>query len=368
MRKAFLFSLFLLAAATAPAQTLSNSTLFKVIDGNDFFTTTLSDIVTFVNAGSGTVTSVGLALPSEFTISGSPVTTSGTLTGTWANQTTNKVFASPNGSTGTPTFRALAAADIPTLPAAKVTGEDVTAGSSKVSVTGGTGASLADVAIDVVESNLTLNNIGGTLGNSKGGTGLTSPGGNGTVLGSDGTNFLALSPTVTLNAATTGFSRNGSNLELNLPNADGSNRGTVSPTTQTFGGAKTFLALITGSAGITGTSASSAAAVYANGVGGSKWTKVTTSTTLDETHNTVEVGTLSAGITLTLPACNATRNGWEYHFVKSGNDAFGTTVDPNGSEQFMDAASTKVIYGRGTALDCKCTHDGSTGVWIYASK
>lgn len=34
--------------------------------------------------GSGTVTSVGLALPSDFTISGSPVTVSGTLTGAWA--------------------------------------------------------------------------------------------------------------------------------------------------------------------------------------------------------------------------------------------------------------------------------------------
>lgn len=65
--------------------------------------------------GSGTVTSVGLALPSEFLITGSPVTTSGTLTGAWASQTANLVFASPDGSSGVPTFRALAATDIPTL-------------------------------------------------------------------------------------------------------------------------------------------------------------------------------------------------------------------------------------------------------------
>ncbi len=63
--------------------------------------------------GSGTVTSVGLSLPAEFTLSGTPVTTTGTLTGTWANQTTNKVFAAPSGSTGTPSFRALVAADLP---------------------------------------------------------------------------------------------------------------------------------------------------------------------------------------------------------------------------------------------------------------
>ena len=64
-------------------------------------------------AGAGTVTSVGLALPADFNVTNSPVTGSGTLTGAWANQTTNKVLAAPNGSTGTPTFRALANADLP---------------------------------------------------------------------------------------------------------------------------------------------------------------------------------------------------------------------------------------------------------------
>jgi len=65
--------------------------------------------------GAGSVTSVGLTLPAEFSVTGSPVTGSGTLAGAWATQTTNKVFAAPNGSTGVPTFRALVAADIPTL-------------------------------------------------------------------------------------------------------------------------------------------------------------------------------------------------------------------------------------------------------------
>ena len=66
--------------------------------------------------GSGTVTSVGLSLPAQFTVTGSPVTTSGTLAGAWASQAQNLVLASPNGSSGVPTFRALAAADIPSLP------------------------------------------------------------------------------------------------------------------------------------------------------------------------------------------------------------------------------------------------------------
>jgi hypothetical protein len=82
------------------------------------------DTTAFVysTAGAGSVTSVALSLPSELSVSGSPVTTSGTLTGAWANQTTNKIFASPNGSTGTPSFRALAEADIPTLTGNKISG------------------------------------------------------------------------------------------------------------------------------------------------------------------------------------------------------------------------------------------------------
>lgn len=65
--------------------------------------------------GSGTVTSVGLADSTGlFNITGSPVTTTGTLTlASFINQTQNKVFASPNGSTGAPAFRALVLADLP---------------------------------------------------------------------------------------------------------------------------------------------------------------------------------------------------------------------------------------------------------------
>ena len=66
-------------------------------------------------AACGSVTSVGLALPSIFAISGSPVTGGGTLTGTLSSQPANTFFAGPSGSAGTPTFRAIAAADIPTL-------------------------------------------------------------------------------------------------------------------------------------------------------------------------------------------------------------------------------------------------------------
>jgi len=66
--------------------------------------------------GTGTVTSVGLSLPAVFTVSGSPVTTSGTLTGAFATgQTANEFLATPNGSTGALGLRTIVAADVPTL-------------------------------------------------------------------------------------------------------------------------------------------------------------------------------------------------------------------------------------------------------------
>lgn len=101
-----------------------------------------ADILNKPAIGSGTVTSVGLSLPAIFTVSGSPVTSTGTLTATLASQTANTVFAAPNGAAGTPTFRALVAADIPTLnqnttgTAANVTGTVAIAN-------GGTGSTTA---------------------------------------------------------------------------------------------------------------------------------------------------------------------------------------------------------------------------------
>jgi hypothetical protein len=72
-------------------------------------------------AGGGTVTSVGLSLPNLFTVTGSPVTASGTLTATLATQAANRVFAGPTtGADAAPTFRALVAEDIPALTAAKI--------------------------------------------------------------------------------------------------------------------------------------------------------------------------------------------------------------------------------------------------------
>lgn len=70
-------------------------------------------------ATSGTVTSVALADGSStpiYSISGSPVTSTGTLTLTLGTQPANMVFAGPTtGANAQPTFRSLVQADIPAL-------------------------------------------------------------------------------------------------------------------------------------------------------------------------------------------------------------------------------------------------------------
>lgn len=69
-----------------------------------------------VGTSSGAVSSVALAMPSVFTVSGSPVTSAGTLTASFASgQTQNQVLASPNGSSGAVSLRSLVAADIPAI-------------------------------------------------------------------------------------------------------------------------------------------------------------------------------------------------------------------------------------------------------------
>lgn len=92
------------AQAASPGYVLSN-------DG--------TGVLSWVAASGGSVSSVALDLPlSVFTVSGSPVTSSGTLTGSLNTQVANSVWAGPaSGPDAAPTFRSLVSADIPSLSA-----------------------------------------------------------------------------------------------------------------------------------------------------------------------------------------------------------------------------------------------------------
>jgi hypothetical protein len=73
--------------------------------------------VSSFGGGSGTVTSVGLSMPNIFSVSGSPVTSSGTLTASLVSQTKNFVLVAPQFANGVPAFRKLTADDMPDLSA-----------------------------------------------------------------------------------------------------------------------------------------------------------------------------------------------------------------------------------------------------------
>lgn len=118
---------------------------------------TTSDIT-----GAGTVTSVALSMPAIFTVTGSPITTTGTLSVTAANQSANQVFAGPtSGGAAAPAFRSLVNADFPTsgatagsYPYVTVNAQGiVTAGSSAIAL----GTVTASTPLQVTQ---TWNNAG----------------------------------------------------------------------------------------------------------------------------------------------------------------------------------------------------------------
>jgi hypothetical protein len=173
------------------------------------------------NSSSGTVTSIGLSLPSIFEVSGSPVTGSGTLTATFVNQPQNTVFAGPaSGVNAAPTFRVLDALDIPNLDAGKITsgtlsiargGTNTTATPTAGAVVYGTGTAYAFSTVGTAGQVLSSNGSGaptfrslsasdissGTLSVSQGGTGATTVSG---ILVGNGTNaFIGRSLTGTSN-------------------------------------------------------------------------------------------------------------------------------------------------------------------------
>jgi hypothetical protein len=183
-----------------------------------------ADWTTFNNktSNTGTVTSVGgTGTVSGLTLTGT-VTTSGNLTlgGTlavtpsnFASQTANTILAAPNGTAGVPTFRALVAADVPTLnqnttgTAANVTGTVAVAngGTGQTTYTNGqlligntTGGTLAKATL-TAGTGITVTNGAGaiTIAATNNGT-VTSVGTTGTVAGITLTGTVTTSGNLTL--------------------------------------------------------------------------------------------------------------------------------------------------------------------------
>jgi hypothetical protein len=100
----------------APSTIASNFSLFfpgALPPSTSFLNITSSGVIGYSSA----VTSVGLSAPSIFTVSGSPVTASGTLALALQTQAAGTVFSGPvSGGNAAPTFRPLEITDFSTLP------------------------------------------------------------------------------------------------------------------------------------------------------------------------------------------------------------------------------------------------------------
>jgi hypothetical protein len=180
----------LLAAKAAAAITIS--TTAPLAGGGDLSTTRTLSITAATTSAAGSmsasdktkldgiaagasVSSVGLSLPAIFNVTGTPVTSSGTLTAALATQIANLVFAGPStGVAAAPTFRSLVAADIPTLPQSQITNlttdlaAKATLSFSTIAITGTGGQSnvVADNNADTLTfnagSNIVINSTAGS--------------------------------------------------------------------------------------------------------------------------------------------------------------------------------------------------------------
>jgi hypothetical protein len=125
------------------------------------------------------VTSVALSAPNIFSVSGSPVTSTGTLALSLATQTANYVWAGPtSGGSATPAFRALVAGDIPALSYLSTSGGTV---SGNVTVTGdltvqGTTTTIDSTTVNVADKNIVLGNVTTPSDSTADGGGLTLKG------------------------------------------------------------------------------------------------------------------------------------------------------------------------------------------------
>ena len=136
---------FTIEADTGGAATIDNGDAIDIIGGTSITTHRSGNNITINSSAAGTVVSVGMAVPPAFTVTGTPITTTGTFTIAGAGTSSQYV----RGDGGLATF--------PTIPSAGVT--SVATGSG---LTGGTIISTGTVSVDYSSAGLIADCPGGT--------------------------------------------------------------------------------------------------------------------------------------------------------------------------------------------------------------
>jgi hypothetical protein len=109
------------------------------------------------NGGNGSVTSVGLVMPAIFSVANSPVTTTGNLTVSLANQSAGMVWAGPaSGAAAAPTFRALVGADLGSQNAGTFLGGPASGNAANAAFRALAGGDMPRLTINTQTANYTL--------------------------------------------------------------------------------------------------------------------------------------------------------------------------------------------------------------------
>lgn len=221
---------------------------FKLTDASEVQVWVVDNILGPPGAAAGTVTSVAIAAPALFTVSGSPVTSSGTLTLAYSGT----ALPVANGGTGLTTTPANGQIDIgngtgftrATLTAgSNVTIDNSVAGAITISAAGGGGGVTSVTATSPIASsggatpNITFSVSPGTSGNvlTSNGSAWTSaassfsvsPGSSGNVLTSNGSAWTSAAPSFSVSPGTSG----------NVLTSNGSAWTSAAPTSVTTAGA-----------------------------------------------------------------------------------------------------------------------------------
>jgi uncharacterized protein YjlB len=232
--------------------------------------------------------------------------------------------------------------------AASISGaQNVTAGSTKITLGGTpTGATLQAFSVDVNEANLSLNNIGGTLGVSKGGTGLTALGtANQLIRVNSGATALEYFTSPYLTSAIT--SLNGLTNSAQTFVNDTNVTITSSSTTHTLGWAGT-LALARGGTGLA-TTPTNGELLIGNGTG-----------------YTLAALTQGSGITVTNGSGTITIASTLGTSVDLTTEVTGTLPVGNGGTGTTTLTSNGILYGNGTGA-VQVTAAGTAGQLFLGS-